>query len=52
MLEIFDLDNSNDKFFMSVGNFLFVENLYLLILMINLQRIGMINFLFVDSNLQ
>ena len=44
---------------MLVGNFLFVGNLCLLILMINLKGIGMIdflflllaNFLFVDSNL-
>ena len=41
MLGIFDLGNWNDKFFMSVGNFLFAGNLYLLIVMINLQRIGM-----------
>ena len=41
MLVIFDLGNWNDKFFMSVGNFLFARNLYLLIVIINLQRIGM-----------
>ena len=30
MLGIFDLGNWNDKFVMSVGNFLFARNLYLL----------------------
>ena len=32
MLRVFDLGDWNDKFFMSVGNFLFAGNLYLLIL--------------------
>ena len=47
MLVIFDLGNWNDKFFMLVGNFLFAGNLYLLIVMINLQRIGMYREFFI-----
>ena len=51
MLDIFYLGNWNDKFVMSVRNFLFARNLYLLNLMINLQRIGMYWEFFVCRNL-